>query len=175
MTGWPLLMSTGLTIVNVVLYSTLPLALRGASRMSVMTALRRSAGSISPTAMPLISSYGPTVPNDWPLNIADVVFVIVILVTRASRLAAASTSNPAAAVIPRRAPRVSRDIGDPPMDRDDCSVFRPELAGTIGRVLVCKICRCKYKVNDLVYCSAVASSGQTLPCPGKQDFCDAQR
>ena len=74
-------------IVNVVRYSTLPFALRGARLMSVMTALRRSAGSISPVAMPRICSYVPTVPNVCPLN-SGVVTRFVILVTRASAAAA---------------------------------------------------------------------------------------
>ena len=41
-------MSTGFTIWNVVMYSTMPRAFLGASLMSVMIALRRSLGSSSP-------------------------------------------------------------------------------------------------------------------------------
>jgi hypothetical protein len=43
-----LIISVGLTSVNVVTYSTLPRAFRGASSMSVMTAFFGSAGSSSP-------------------------------------------------------------------------------------------------------------------------------
>ena len=39
--------------------------------MSVMIALRRSEGSISPLAVPMIFSYCPTAPKDWPLYVGD--------------------------------------------------------------------------------------------------------
>src|SRR5439155_11681478 len=91
-----LLMSTGLSSVNVAVYATLPLALRGAKLMSVMTALRGSRGSSSPAAVPRTCSYAPTSPNTRPLN-AYVVLLIVICVTRASATGAATTNAPAAA------------------------------------------------------------------------------
>ena len=60
-------MSTGLAMENVAEYSTMPRALRGASRRSVMMALSGSFGSSSPYAWPVSFSYGPAFLKDCPL------------------------------------------------------------------------------------------------------------
>src|SRR5688572_20344668 len=59
-------MSIGFTRKKVATYSTLPLAFRGASRISVMRRLCGASGSSSPNARPASVSYGPALPNDLP-------------------------------------------------------------------------------------------------------------
>src|SRR5262245_3855306 len=86
-------MSSGLRIVNVVRYSTRPRAFLGARSMSVMTAFLGSRGSISPTAMPLMSSYGPTAPKDRPSKIG-VRAEIVIRTTSADSGGGMKTTQP---------------------------------------------------------------------------------
>src|SRR3984893_12014975 len=85
--------STGFTMVKVATYSTIPRALRGASSISVITALRRSFGSISPMAVPLICSYGPAEPNERPAKIGVVCWEMTIFVTRASTEQIAAIEN----------------------------------------------------------------------------------
>ena len=77
-------MSIGLTRWKVATYSTMPLALRGASLMSVMTALRRSFGSSSPKARPVSVSYGPALPKDRPSKAGDTFLSMTIFLTCAS-------------------------------------------------------------------------------------------
>ena len=100
-------MSIGFTSWKVAVYSTIPLALRGASLMSWITAFLGSLGSSSPNARPASVSYWPAVPKLAPSKAGDTCFSTTILVTRAcapdanmaSRLAAAT---PAAGFTARR-------------------------------------------------------------------------
>src|SRR5580700_8812924 len=98
-------MSTGFTSWKVAVYSTIPLALRGASLMSWITAFLGSLGSSSPKARPASVSYWPAVPKLAPSKAGETFFSTTILVTRAwasdarmaSRLAAAMPTAGAAA------------------------------------------------------------------------------
>src|SRR3989442_11269443 len=74
----------GLRIEKSAEYRTMPRGLRGASSMSVITALRESFGSTSPNAVPSSISYCPTVPNEAPPKAGEVRAVMTSWVIRAS-------------------------------------------------------------------------------------------
>ena len=79
------------------MYSTLPAAFLGASLMSVMIALRASAGSSSPNARPAIVSYWPAGPKVAPSKAGDTFFSMTIFLTRASAVdgsASSATTRP---------------------------------------------------------------------------------
>src|SRR5690242_10360833 len=124
-TPFPFAGSSGRSRVNVATYSTIPRALRGASMMSLISALRRSVGSTSPYARPMIFSYCPTAPNRRPPNAVcrDTISMRTIFAP-ASRAVASSSAAPIITVrTTRDAGRVTRDAGR----RRTCSI--------IGRLL----------------------------------------
>ncbi len=75
-------------------YSTMPRAFLGANSISVMIALRGSAGPTSPKACPLSFSYWPTSPKDVPSNVGDWMLMMTSLVMRASAGPARPTTIP---------------------------------------------------------------------------------
>src|SRR5882762_4229622 len=103
-------MSTGLLSQKSTLYSTMPLELRGASLMSVITSFSGSSGSTSPKATPLSVSYCPTAPNEAPPK-ATARELTWILVMRAS----AGSPTPARATgrKPMNAARTRRMVPPP--------------------------------------------------------------
>src|SRR5580765_4380774 len=100
-----LLMSIGLTMKNVAMYSTLPLALRFAFFRSVISEFRKSCGSSSPKARPVIVSYCPALPKlgqtgGVPVqNAGDTFESTTTLVTRASDGGAQANASAAASAL----------------------------------------------------------------------------
>ncbi len=104
----PLARLIGFRMKTSIEYSTIPLALRGASWISVIARLRRSFGSSSPRAVPRSFSYWPTVPKlrppkvgDWPGNTvgdcertgSQVTLTILASTSDGARASAAETAN----------------------------------------------------------------------------------
>ena len=122
-------MSTGLCSVKVAVYSTMPRALRGASRMSVISSLCRSKGLSSPLTVPRSCSYAPAAPSEAPPK-SGVVLVMLMLVTRASDAAAQSSNTASVVAAAARLRFVSCNMaGYPPPQEGKFSAKLPRAAG----------------------------------------------